>query len=52
MKTIYAALAVSFVCVNSWAIPIYDAANGHYYDVVAGLDVPWLTAEQQALTSY
>lgn len=50
MKTILGALALSFVCMNSWATPVLDSANGHYYDVVADLDVPWLTAEQQALT--
>jgi hypothetical protein len=50
MKKTFASLAVSLLCVSAWSTPILDPANGEYYDVVQDLNVPWLIAEQQALT--
>jgi hypothetical protein len=50
MKKIFASIAVSLLCVSAWSTPMFDPANGEYYDVVSAANIPWLTAEQQALT--
>jgi hypothetical protein len=51
MKKTLGTLALSLLCASTWA-QTYDPANNEYYQVVTGPNLPWLTAEQTALTMY
>jgi len=51
MKKTIAAITVSLLCASAWA-QTYDPANGEYYEVVAAQNIPWINAEEDALTMY
>jgi hypothetical protein len=49
MKKTFVILTASLFCASAWA-QTFDPANGEYYEVVAALNIPWINAEQDALT--
>jgi hypothetical protein len=52
MKRTILILTVSISCVSAWAAPIFDSANGHYYDVIPAPGITWDNARAAALASF
>ena len=49
MKKLFGTLTLSLLCASAWAQVQYGS---DYYEVISAPNIPWLTAEQDALSLY